>query len=164
LGGQTEIAARRYLSAAAHALDVRGSTEAWGHLTRALRLLPKAAHEDRFAAHAEREHILRTQARRPQQLREIHQMRREAEALSDAGRLAQALTRLAQLYLDVGRAPAARRTLGPALDAARRAGSRLAEAGVTRLQAALARSLGQNAEALELTARALALCGDDRNG
>ncbi len=164
LAGETHTAARRYLSAATHALDVRGSSEAWGHLTRALKLLPRTAHEERYSAYAEREGILRTQARRPQQLREIHHMRREAEAMNDAARLAQALTRLAQLYLDVGRAPAARRTLGPALDAARKAGSRLAEAGVMRLQASLARSIGQNGEALELTSKALTLCGDDRAG
>jgi tetratricopeptide (TPR) repeat protein len=164
LAGDGAAAARRYLSAAMHALDVRGSAEAFRHFTSALALLPKAAHAERFSARAEREAILRAQARRPQQLREIHHMRREAEALGDSSKVALALSRLAQLYMDVGKTPAARRTLGPALDAARKAGDRLAEAGVLRLEAALSRSIGKNAEALELCARALTLCGEDKPG
>jgi serine/threonine protein kinase/tetratricopeptide (TPR) repeat protein len=164
LAGDGAAASRRYLAAAAHALEVRAGAEALRHFTAALRLLPRDAHEERFAAHAAREDLLRAQARRPHQLREIHLMRREAEALGDASKVAGALTRLAQLYLDVGRQPAARRVLTQALDAARRSSSDLAEAAVLRTQAALARAIGQNAEALELSIKAQALCSDDRAG
>jgi serine/threonine protein kinase/predicted ATPase len=164
LAGDAAAAGRRWLSAALHALEVRAGAEANRHFVRALKLLPRDAHDERFTAHAEREALLRGLARRAQQLREIHQMRREAEALGDQSKVSQALARLAQLYLDVGRQPAARRVLGQALEAARKSSSRLAEAAVLRTQAALARSIGSNSEALELAVKALTLCGDDRAG
>jgi tetratricopeptide (TPR) repeat protein len=162
LGGDAAGAARRYLAAAHHARDVRGSAEAFGHFSRALALLPREAHAERFEARAEREAILRAWARRPQQLREIHLMKREADALGDAAKLAQSLVRLAQFYLDVGKAPAAKRTLAGAMEAAKKAGAARAEAEVLRVEAALARSIGMNADALDLCARALALLGEDR--
>ncbi len=129
-----------------------------------LALLPWEAYAERFAARSDREAILRSWARRPQQLRELHLLRREAEATGDPARLAAALTRLGLFYFDVGKLTTANQTLIPALEAARKAGDRLAEADVLRAQAILARSAGQNAEALALADRALALCGDDRGG
>jgi tetratricopeptide (TPR) repeat protein len=164
LAGDHALAAERWLRAARHALEVRAGAEAYRHFSRALELLPRSAHAERFAAHAERELLLRAQAMRPRQLREIHLMRREAETLGEPAKVSQALTRLAQLYLDVGRQPAARRTLVHALAAAQKAKDSLAEAAVLRTQAALARAIGQNGEALQLADAALARCGDDKPG
>jgi serine/threonine protein kinase/tetratricopeptide (TPR) repeat protein len=162
--GDAAEAARSYQQAATHALDVRANAEAFHHLSRVIELLPKEAVAERFAARAERESILRAWAQRHKQLRELHHMKREAEALGDPTRLADVMTRLAQLYLDVGRAPIAKRMLGPALDCARRAGDRVAEAAVLRVEACLASEIGQNAEALDLSARALALSDDGPGG
>jgi tetratricopeptide (TPR) repeat protein len=162
--GERPAAARRYLAAAMHARDVRGNVEAFRHLGRAIALLPRDAHDERFAARVEREAILRAWAHRPQQLRELHLMRREVQAAGDSGKLAGVLTRLGQFYLEVGKQSGARRVLGPAADAARAAGDKLAEAEVLRLRANLARSAGENAEALALCDQALALCDDARPG
>lgn len=162
--GDGAAAAQRYLAAAMHARDVLGNAEAFQHLSKALALLPREAHAERLEARGEREAILRAWGHRAQQLRELHQMRREAEALGDAARIADVLSRTAQFYLDVDKAPQAQRVLGPALAAARASGQRLVEAEVLRMQSVLARSLGENQEALVLVDRALALCGDDRPG
>jgi tetratricopeptide (TPR) repeat protein len=162
--GDGEAAAQRYLAAALHARDVLGNAEAFQHLSKALALLGRDAHADRLRARGERETILRAWGHRAQQLRELHQMRREAEALGDPATIADVLSRTAQFYLDVDKTPQAQRVLGLALSAARASGRRLVEAEVLRIQGVLARSLGENEEALALLDRALALCGDDRDG
>lgn len=164
LAGDADKAADRYLKAASHAIDVGGNADAFRQLTRALKLLAPDDHEKRFAARRQREEILRRLARRPQQLREIHNLRKEAEALGDPAKLALAHSRLAQFYIDVGKAPAASRAVAPALQYAREAGDQLAEAETLRLRASIARLVGNNDEALRLCEEALGLCGDDREG
>ncbi|RMH41431.1 MAG: tetratricopeptide repeat protein [Deltaproteobacteria bacterium] len=158
LAGDAADAADRYVRAARHALDVGGGSDALRQLYRALKLLPADAYEARFEARRMREEILRAAGKRPQQRREIDRMRKLADALGDDARRAQAHARLAQFYLDVGRAPAAQRAAAAALDAARRSGDPLAEAEVLRLQASIARLIGNHDEALALCDRALALC------
>ncbi|HTM20081.1 MAG TPA: tetratricopeptide repeat protein, partial [Kofleriaceae bacterium] len=157
-------AADHYLRAAGHAVEVGGSADAFRLLTRARKLLPADDRERRFQARRQREEILGRMARRGEQLREIHNMRKDAEALADDGKLALAHCRLAQFYIDVGKAPAASRAVGPALEHARAAGDKLAEADALRLRAAIARLVGNNEESLALSEEALALCGDDRDG
>ena len=71
--------------------------------TRALKLLPETDHERRFTTHRLREEILRRLAKRPQQLRELHALRKEADALGEPSKLAQAHCALAQFYIDVGK-------------------------------------------------------------
>ncbi len=87
---------------------------------------PTTDHERRFTAHRQREEILRRLAKRPQQLRELHALRKEAEAIGESGKLAIAHCALAQFYIDVGKAPAALRAVAPALQYARDAGEPLA--------------------------------------
>ncbi|HKE13905.1 MAG TPA: protein kinase [Kofleriaceae bacterium] len=164
LAGDARLAADSYLRAAAHAVDVGGSQDAFRQLTRALKLLPATDHALRFAARCQREDVLRRLARRPAQLREIDAMRKEAEALADPVRLALVHSRLAQFYIDVRRLPSAVRAAEPALEHARRAGAPLAEAEALRLRAEIDRLSGQNAGALALCDQALALCSDDREG
>ncbi len=160
LAGDASQAAARYLQAAKHAIGVGGGADALRQLTRALKLLSPDDHEARFAARRQREDILRNLGRRPQQLREIDRMRKEAEALGDRRKLAHAQARLIQFYIDVGKPAAARRAVDPALTAARAAGDHLAEADILRLQSTIARLVGQNDEALTLSQRALDLCDD----
>jgi tetratricopeptide (TPR) repeat protein len=164
LAGDAPQAGLRYLAAAGHAVDVGGNSDAFRQLTRALKLLPQDDHERRFQAHKMREEILRRLARRPQQLREIHALRRAAEQLGDAARLAHAHAALAQFYIEVGKAPAAARAALPALEYARQAGDRLAEADALRLRAAIARLIGNNDEALRLGEEALALAASAGDG
>jgi eukaryotic-like serine/threonine-protein kinase len=164
LSGDTTSAAERYLAAAMHARDVRGNVEAFRHLSRAIELLPAPSHAVRFDARAEREAILRAWAQRPQQLRELHLMRREADALGDEAKQVEVATRLGQFYIDVGKGSAAEKVLAPALEAARKLGAPLAEAQIVRLQAVIARTAGRYPEALDLCGKALALCGEDRGG
>ncbi|HTE51225.1 MAG TPA: protein kinase [Kofleriaceae bacterium] len=160
LAGEATAAADGYARAAAHAVDVGGTQDAFRQLTRALKLLPAHEHERRFAARGQREEVLRRLARRPAQLREIDAMRKEGEALGDPGRLALAHSRLAQFYIDVRRLPSALRAVEPAQAYARQAHAPRAEAEALRLRAEIARQSGQNAEALALCDQALALCGD----
>ena len=160
LAGDAAAAADRYLRAARHAVDVGGNADAFRQLSRALKLLPASDHLGRFDAHRQRSEILQRLARRPGQLREIHAMRKEAEALADPARLAQAHAALAQFYIDVGKAPAAARAVAPALEYARAAGDRLAEAEALSLRSAIARLAGNFEEALRLGDQALALVGE----
>jgi serine/threonine protein kinase/predicted ATPase len=160
LAGDNATAADRYLRAANHAIDVGGNTDAFRQLTRALKLLPADDHARRFLAHRQREEILRRLARRPQQLREIHAMRREAEALGEPAKLAHAHATLAQFYIDVGKAPAASRAVAPALQYARESGDKLAEADALRLRSVISRLVGNNDESLRLAEQALALCAE----
>jgi serine/threonine protein kinase/predicted ATPase len=160
LAGDAAAAADRYLRAANHAIDVGGNTDAFRQLTRALKLLPADDHARRFIAHRQREEILRRLARRPQQLREIHALRKEAEALGEPAKLALAHSALAQFYIDVGKAPAASRAVAPALQYARDAGDRLAEAEALRLRSVIARLVGNNDESLRLAEQSLALCAE----
>jgi tetratricopeptide (TPR) repeat protein len=160
LAGDHTTAADRYLRAANHAIDVGGNTDAFRQLTRALKLLAADDHDRRFTAHRQREEILRRLARRPQQLREIHAMRREAEAVGEPAKLALAHATLAQFYIDVGKAPAASRAVAPALQYARESGDKLAEADALRLRSVIARLVGNNDESLRLADQALALCAE----
>lgn len=160
LAGDSGASADRYLLAAQHAIGLDGNTDAFRLLTRALRLWPETAHARRFEAHRLREELLRRIAKRAPQLRELHTMRREAELLGDLDKQAQACCLLAQFYIDVGKAPAAARVVGAALELAQRAGNRLTEAEAWRLRSALARLLGDAEESLRLADQALALCDE----
>jgi eukaryotic-like serine/threonine-protein kinase len=158
LAGDVLEAADRYARAASHAVEIGGNADAFRQLTRALKLVPPEDHERRFGAHRLREEILRRLAKRPQQLRELHALRKEAEALGQPGKLAQAHCALAQFYIDVGKAPAALRAVTPALGHARAAGDVLLEAEALRLRAAIARLVGNAEESLRLVGEALELC------
>src|SRR4029077_8830532 len=98
LAGDDGPAAERYLRAASHAVELGGNADAFRQLSRALKLLPEADHDRRFNAHRLREEILRRLAKRPQQLRELHALRKEAEALGEPGKLATAHCPLANFY------------------------------------------------------------------
>jgi len=158
LAGDGVAAADRYLRAAGHAVELGGHADAFRQLSRALKLLPEDDHDRRFTAHRLREEILRRLARRPQQLREIHAMRKAAEQLGEPARLATAHCALAQFYIDAGKAPAALRAAGPAQQYAHDARDPLLEAEVLRLRAAIARLVGNAEESLRLVEQALALC------
>jgi len=157
LAGDDSSAADRYLRAAHHALDLGGNADAFRQLSRALKLVPPHDHERRFSAHRMREEILRRLAKRSQQLRELHALRKEAEAIGEPGKLAVAHCALAQFYIDVGKAPAALRAVVPALQFAHAAQDLLAEAEALRLRAAIARLVGNAEESLQLVGDALAL-------
>jgi serine/threonine protein kinase/predicted ATPase len=158
LAGDDVAAADRYLRAAGHAVELGGNADAFRQLSRALKLLPADDHARRFATHRLREEILRRLAKRPQQLRELHALRKEAENLGTPGQLATAHSALAQFYIDVGKAPAALRAVAPALSYARDAGDALLEAEALRLRAAIARLVGNAEDSLRLVEQALALC------
>ena len=158
LAGDDAAAAERYLRAAGHAVELGGNSDAFRQLSRALTLLPVGDHDRRFTAHRLREEILRRLARRPQQLRELHALRKQAELLTDPGKLAIANCALAQFYIDVGKAPAALRAVAPALQYARDANDALLEAEALRLRAAIARLVGNADESLRLVEQALELC------
>ncbi|HEY5923934.1 MAG TPA: protein kinase [Kofleriaceae bacterium] len=157
LAGDDSAAAERYLRAATHAVELGGNADAFRQLSRALKLLPGGDHERRFTAHRLREEILRRLAKRAQQLRELHAMRKEAEAIGEPGKLAAAHCALAQFYIDVGKPPAALRAVTPALQYARTAKDLLGEAEALRLQAAIARLVGNAEESLRLVEQALEL-------
>jgi eukaryotic-like serine/threonine-protein kinase len=158
LAGDDVAAADRYLRAAGHAVELGGNADAFRQLSRALKLLPATDHERRFATHRLREEILRRLAKRPQQLRELHALRKEAESLGTPSQLATAHAALAQFYIDVGKAPAALRAVAPALSYAREAGDALLEAEALRLRAAIARLVGNASDSLRLVEQALTLC------
>ena len=158
LAGDDIPAADRYLRAAGHAVELGGNADAFRQLSRALKLLPASDHERRFSAHRLREEILRRLAKRPQQLRELHALRKEADIIGDPGKLAQVHCALAQFYIDVGKAPAASRAATPALQYAREANDPLLEAEALRLRAAIARLVGNAEESLRLVEQALELC------
>jgi serine/threonine protein kinase/predicted ATPase len=158
LAGDDTAAADRYLRAAGHAVELGGNADAFRQLSRALKLLPGNDHERRFSAHRLREEILRRLAKRPQQLRELHALRKEADALGEPGKLATAHCALAQFYIDVGKAPAALRAAAPAAQYARDAKDPLLEAEALRLRAAIARLVGNAEESLRLAEQALELC------
>ncbi|MBK9032465.1 MAG: tetratricopeptide repeat protein [Myxococcales bacterium] len=164
LAGDAIPSAERYLRAATHAIDVGGNADAFRQLTRALKLLPPGDHARRFQARRQREEILRRLARRPQQLRELSAMRKEAEAIGDPQKQALAHALLAQFYIDVGKAPAAQRAVAPALQFARDAGDKLAEADALRLRSAIARLVGNNDDSLKLCEQALALASETGDG
>ncbi|HTL31818.1 MAG TPA: protein kinase [Kofleriaceae bacterium] len=157
LAGDDAAAAERYIRAANHAVDLGGNADAFRQLSRALKLLPHTDHDRRFTAHRLREEILRRLAKRPQQLRELHALRKEADALGEPSKQAAAHSALAQFYIDVGKAPAALRAVAPALQYARDAKDALAEAEALRLRAAISRLVGNAEESLRLVEEALAL-------
>ncbi|MGE0869130.1 MAG: protein kinase [Kofleriaceae bacterium] len=158
LAGDDAPAGDRYLRAASHAVELGGNADAFRQLARAIKLLPQDDHERRFTAHRLREEILRRIAKRPQQLRELHAMRKQADALGDPSKLSIAHSALAQFYIDVGKAPAALRAVAPAVQYARDARDRLLEAEALRLRAAIARLVGNAEESLRLVDQALELC------
>ena len=155
LAGDAGPAADRYLRAAGHATELGGNAEAFRQLTRALKLLATDDHEHRFTAHRLREEILRRLAKRPQQLRELHALRKEADLIGEPGKLAVSHNALAQFYIDVGKAPAALRAVAPALQYARDAKDPLVESEALRLRAAIARLVGNAEESLRLVEQAL---------
>jgi predicted ATPase len=157
LAGDRDHAADRYVRAAGHAVELGGNADAFRQLARALKLAGDADHARRFAIHRLREEILRRLGKRPQQLRELHALRKEAEATGQPLDLAIAHCALAQFYLDVGKAPAALRAALPAMQYARDAGDALVEAEALRLRAAIARVVGNTEESLRLGDQALAL-------
>src|SRR6185312_7553203 len=130
---------------------------------RALKLLPETDHERRFTAHRMREEILRRLGKRPQQLRELHALRKAAEHTRDPKKQSIAHSALAQFYIDVGKAAAALRAALPALQFARDAGDVLGEAEALRLRAAIARLVGNVEESLKLVEQALALVDPHTN-
>ncbi len=158
LAGDDSAAAERYLRAATHAVDLGGNADAFRQLTRALKLLAVIDHDRRFTAHRLREEILRRLAKRPQQLRELHALRKEADGTADPAKLAIAHCALAQFYIDIGKAPAALRAAAPALQYAREAKDPLLEAEALRLRSAISRLVGNAEESLRLADQALALC------
>ena len=164
LAGDHIPSADRYLRAATHAIELGGNADAFRQLTRALKLLPPGEHARRFQARHQREEILRRLARRPQQLRELAALRKEAEALGDPQKQALAHALLAQFYIDVGKTPAAQRAVAPALQFARDAGDKLAEADALRLRSAIARLVGANDDSLKLCEQALALAAEIGDG
>ncbi len=119
--------------------------------------MPATDHEPRVTAHPLREEILRRLAKRAQQLRELHAMKKEADAIGDPGKLATTHCALGQFYIDVGKAPAALRAVAPALQYARDAGDILGEAEALRLRAAISRLVGNAEESLRLVEQALEL-------
>ncbi|MDX2092768.1 MAG: protein kinase [Kofleriaceae bacterium] len=164
LAGDDLAAAERYMRAANHAVELGGNADAFRQLTRALKLLPVDDHNRRFTAHRTREEILRRLGKRPQQLRELHALRKEAELLKDPAKLAVAHCALAQFYIDIGKAPAALRAANPAQQFARDAKDALLEAEALRLRAAIARLVGNVEQSLELVEEALALCDGSPGG
>src|SRR5690606_15126155 len=96
LAGASDAAAHEYLRAAVHAIHVGSMGDAFYHLGRSLKLFDPQDHEARFKTLVHREEVLRRQARRPQQLREIDALRVEAEALGDPAKLAVAHARLTE--------------------------------------------------------------------
>ncbi|MCX5740905.1 MAG: tetratricopeptide repeat protein, partial [Proteobacteria bacterium] len=157
LAGDDIAAADRYLRAAGHAIELGGNADAFRQLARALKLLPEADHDRKFAVYKLREEILRRLAKRPQQLRELHALRKEAETIGDAGKLATAHCALAQFYIDVGKAPAALRAALPAQQFARDAKDGLLEAEALRLRSAIAQLVGNTEDSLRLVEQALEL-------
>jgi tetratricopeptide (TPR) repeat protein len=158
--GDHDAAADRYLAAAGHTAEQGAGPDALRMLARVLKLAGPDDHARRFAARALRESVQRRLGRRPAQLRELDGLRREAEALGDPARRAQAAARQAQFYLDVRRPAQARKAAAPALELAHAADDRAAEAEALRLHAEIAVLEGQGAEALALTDQALALAAE----
>ncbi|HPH66464.1 MAG TPA: protein kinase [Kofleriaceae bacterium] len=157
LAGDHHAAAERYLRAADHAAALGGNADGFRQLTRALKLLPATDYQRRFVAHQQREEILRRMGKRSQQLRELNALRKVAEMLGDQTKLALANIALAQFYIDIGKAPAAARAIGPALNHARESNDNLIIAEAVRVRSEIARLVGNAEESLQLIAEALEL-------
>ncbi|MBP9085368.1 MAG: protein kinase [Kofleriaceae bacterium] len=157
LAGDHYAAAERYLRAADHAAALGGNADGFRQLTRALKLLPTHDYQRRYVAHKQREEILRRMGKRSQQLRELNSLRKVAELLGDQARLATANIALAQFYIDVGKAPAAARAIGPALNHARESNDKLIIAEALRVRSEIARLVGSADESLQLITEALEL-------
>jgi predicted ATPase len=164
LAGDAGPAASRYAKAAAHAIGIGGNADALRQLQRALRLLPADDREAQYVVYDMQEQVLRNLARRRPRLEALDNLHKAARALGDPGKLAKAQARLAQYYIDIGKAPAALRAIAPALVEARSAGDRLAEAEALGLKATVSRMVGRNEEALTLCDQALELCDDSQDG
>jgi tetratricopeptide (TPR) repeat protein len=121
-------------------------------------LLQENDHARRFEIASEREQILRAWGNQAAALRELHVMRRAAQAANDRTRLAQAYARMARFDLEVGRATRARAEAGRALELSREVGDRLTEIEALRVQALILQGAGEVDEALARITLALALC------
>ncbi len=157
LAGESSEAARTYLSAASHAIQVGSMGDALYQLGRGLALLKPRQHRERLRAHLKREEVLSRLARRTQQRAEIDALRSEAEQMGDPQYLAAAHARLTQYNIDVGKLEAAANSVVPALRYAREARDRLAEAEALRLQSSIMRLQGHSDEALKTNDEALAI-------
>lgn len=157
LAGDSEAAAKDYVRAAVHAIHVGGMGDAFYHLGRALKLFAPHDHDARFQTLLHREMVLRRQAKRPQQLREINALRVEAEAVGKASMLAVAHARLTDYYIDLGKLQDASKSVVPALEFARQSGDDLIVAEALRLQSSILRHQGQSEKALAVCGEALAL-------
>ena len=162
LAGDSEAAAETYLQAAAHAVNVGGSGDAFRQLTRALNLLPPRDHARRYAARLQREEILCRMNKRSAQDRELTALLIEAEATTDPARIAIAHARRVQFFVETGDVEKASAAIPEALERARASANPRVVAEAVRLQSAIARMSGQNALSLERIDRALALIGSER--
>ncbi len=159
--GDGLAAGQSLLAAAAFARAAADGTEALRLLDRALELLPLDAYEERYLVHSERELLLRGAGDRAGQQRESQAMQKMAVALADRRRESEAHARAAQMHLETGKYPAARREIDRALKLARDVGEPLAESEALRIEAMLLSSIGKNQEAEERAARALQVLPKD---
>ncbi len=156
--GDSAGAAQAYLDAADQALAMYSNTDAFRFFGRALLLLPPGDAQ-RFRAHVGREQILRFLGRPHEQQRELEAMRAITERRVDPGKRALALNRLARFELDAGRVEGVEESLQEARENARAAGDRQAEIDSLRLEAELARDVGEPDRALAACDRALERAG-----
>ena len=156
--GDQQAAAARYLEAAEVARAEYSNPDALRHFSRGLALLP-ADSPERFRAHEAREQILRGLGLRKEQMAELDEMRRIAQSMREPSLIALSYNRLARMHLDVGRLPQASKALAVALESARGAGNRGAEAEALRLLSVLARNEGQYLKAIDCCDQALTLLG-----
>jgi len=157
LAGEGEAAAGAYLAAATHAMHVGSTGDALYQLGRCLRLYMVSQHEERFAVHRLRVEALARMAKRPMQLLEIQALMREAEQLGDSDKLAVAHARHTDFCIEQGKLQEATASVVPALQHARDANDKLAEAEALRLHSSIYRLQGKSEQALKTCDEALAL-------
>ena len=162
--GDPEAAADCYLTAAVHAIDVGGNSDALRQLDRALELVDESDHQRRFTAHGQRQEVLRRLARRDDREHAITQMSRAAAALDDLEKIALSHIRLAECFIDHGQASKASEAVDEALARAREADDFLAEAHALQLAAQLAQMIRGGETAIDLCDKALALCDESKRG
>lgn len=164
LAGDASQAADRYVIAASHAIDVGGNGDALRLLDRALKLLAADDHERLYQVNSRREHILVRLGQRSQCRQALDAMLRSARALGQPTKLAEAYIRDAEAHLHERNPQDAARSIEPAFGYARAAGDSIAQADALRLRATVARTTGDNEQALVLCEQALALCDDSPRG
>ncbi len=157
LAGLAEDAAREYMAAATHAMHVGSLGDALHQLSRCLRLYAPEQHAERFAVHFQRVEALSRLGKRPQQLREIEALMREAEFLGEASKLAVSYAKVTDFRIEQGKLAEAAQSAEPALTYARQCGDALAEAEALRLKSSLYRLQGKSEAALKTCDAALAL-------